>query len=145
MTVNYYQINQRAVDLLLSVKKHVPAIDATLKALVEIRVSQINRCAYCIDLHSTEARELGVSQQLLDCLPAWKESYLFSQDQMAALEWAEAVTQISSEADMQARLQRLLKHFSETEAVDLTLVIALMNSLNRLAISFGDRPARQNA
>ena len=145
MSVHYFEINKRAVDLLLSVKKHVPSIDETLKALVEIRVSQINGCAYCVDLHTSEARELGVHQQLLDCLPVWKESHLFSDIQMAALQWAEAVTNISSENKIETKLELLLNHFSEAEAVDLTLVIALMNSLNRLAISFGDRPTRQNA
>jgi AhpD family alkylhydroperoxidase len=69
MSINYAEINSRAVDLLLSVKKHTSSIDDTLKALVELRVSQINGCAYCVDLHSNEARKAGESQQKLDCLP----------------------------------------------------------------------------
>ena len=140
MSVNYIEINKRALDLLLSVKKHTPAIDGKLKALVEIRVSQINGCAFCVDLHSSEARALGVHQQLLDCLPVWKESDLFSDTETAALKWAEIVTNISAQRDIEMELQHLLTHFNETEAVDLTIVIALMNSLNRLAIGFGDRP-----
>ena len=140
MSVNYIKINKRALDLLLSVKKHTPAIDGKLKALVEIRVSQINGCAFCVDLHSSEARALGVHQQLLDCLPVWKESDLFSDTETAALKWAEIVTNISAQRDIEMELQHLLTHFNETEAVDLTIVIALMNSLNRLAIGFGDRP-----
>ncbi len=145
MSVNYIEINKRAVDLLLSVKKHVPSIDKGLQALVEIRVSQINGCAFCVDLHTTEARQLGVHQQLLDCLPVWRESQLFSENEMVALDWAEGVTNISTEPDIEGKLENLLKHFSETEAVDLTLVISLMNSLNRLAVSFGDKPSRRNA
>ena len=140
MSVNYIKINKRALDLLLSVKKHTPAIDGKLKALVEIRVSQINGCAFCVDLHSSEARALGVHQQLLDCLPVWKESDLFSDTETAALKWAEIVTNISAQRDIEMELQHLLTHFNETEAVDLTIVIALMNSLNRLAMGFGDRP-----
>jgi AhpD family alkylhydroperoxidase len=145
MSVNYIEINKRAVDLLLSVKKHVPSIDKPLQALVEIRVSQINGCAYCVDTHTTEARQLGVHQQLLDCLPVWKESQLFSENEMVALDWAESVTNISTEPDIEGKLKILLSHFSESEAVDLTIIISLMNSLNRLAISFGDKPSRRNA
>ena len=145
MNVNYSEINKRAVDMLLSIKKHVPSIDKNLKALVEIRVSQINGCAYCVDLHSNEARQLGVHQQKLDCLPVWKESLLFSENEIVALNWAESVTNISTEPDVDEKLKNLLAHYSETEAVDLTLIIVLMNSLNRLAISFGDKPPRRNA
>ncbi len=145
MSVNYIEINKRAVDLLLSVKKHVPSIEKELQALIEVRVSQINGCAFCVDMHTTEARQLGVHQQLLDCLPVWRGSQLFSENEMVALDWAESVTNISSENDMEGKLTVLLNHFSETEAVDLTLIISLMNSLNRLAISFGDKPSRRNA
>ena len=143
MRVNYTEINKRALDLLLSVKKHTPAIDGKLKALVEIRVSQINGCAFCVDLHTSEARTLGVHQQFLDCLSVWKESDLFSDAEMAALKWAEIVTNISVQQDIEMELQHLLTHFNETEAVDLTIIISLMNSLNRLAIGFGDRPPKQ--
>ena len=143
MKLSYGEINKRAVDALLSVEKHVASIDGDLKALVEIRVSQINGCAFCVDLHSTEARQYGVDQQLLDCLPVWRESLLFSDAEMAALDWAESVTNISSEKDVDRKLAVLLEHFTETEVVDLTLIISLMNSLNRLAISFGDKPSKR--
>jgi len=144
MAVNYIEINKRALDLMLSVKKHTPAINDGLKALVEIRVSQINGCAFCVDLHTTQAREMGIQQQLLDCLPVWKECGLFSDEEMAALEWAEIVTNISSVRNIEPKLKKLLKSFDETEAVDLTIVISLMNSMNRLAISFGDRPPNRS-
>ena len=145
MSINYIEINKRALDLLLSVKKHVSSIDTSLKALVEVRVSQINGCAYCVDLHSQEARASGVPQQLLDCLPVWKESQLFSVKESAALAWAESVTNISTETNIEGKLETLLLHFNETEVVDLTVVISLMNSLNRLAISFGDKPVKRNS
>jgi len=67
MAIDYSAINSRAVNLLLSVKKHVPSIDRKLKSITELRVSQINGCAYCVDLHSNEAGNAGVSQQRLDC------------------------------------------------------------------------------
>jgi len=144
MQIKYAEINKRALDLLLSTKKHVGSIDPSLKALVEIRVSQINGCAYCVDLHSNEARALGVPLQKLDCLVVWKESGLFTEAEMAALDWAENVTYISDATDMDLKLEGLLKLFSENEAVDLTFIIAVMNALNRLAISFGDKPSLRN-
>ena len=145
MSINYYEINQRAVDLLLSVKKHTASVDKDIQALVEIRVSQINGCAFCVDLHSHEARDQNLSQQLLDCLPVWRECGFFSEREMAALAWAESVTNISTESSIDSKLKNLLHHFSETEAVDLTVIISLMNSLNRLSISFGDKPPKRDA
>ncbi|MGB0846557.1 MAG: carboxymuconolactone decarboxylase family protein [Thiolinea sp.] len=144
MSINYAEVNSRALNLLLAVKKHVPAIDRQLKALVELRVSQINGCAYCIDLHASEAREFGEQQQRLDCLVVWRESGLFSEREMAALQWAESVTNIAVEADIETKLEALLSHFNETEVVDLTWIVALMNCLNRMAISFADKPVIRN-
>lgn len=144
MSVNYSEINSHAVGLLLSVKKHTNSIDDSLKALVELRVSQINGCAYCVDLHSNDARKAGLSQQKLDCLPVWKESLLFSDRETAALCWAESVTKISTESDIEGKLSALLEYYSDTEAVDLTLIISLMNCMNRLSIGFGEKPMQQN-
>lgn len=144
MAVNYIEINKRALDLLLSIKKHTLLIDKDLKSLVEIRVSQINGCSYCVDLHSNEARQLGVHQQRLDCLPVWKESQLFSDKEKIALIWAESLTHISTENNIDKKLNNLLNYFNEAEAVDLTIIISLMNSLNRLAIGFGDVPPNRD-
>ena len=143
MQINYAEINRRALDLLLSTKKHLTSIDSKLKALIEIRVSQINGCAYCVDLHSTEARELGEAQQRLDCLPVWNESGLFDITEMAALDWAESVTNISLVSNIDEKLEMLTAHFTEPEIVDLTFVVAVMNSLNRVAISLGDKPEKR--
>lgn len=141
MAVDYSSINARAVNLLLSVKKHTASIEPELKSLLELRVSQINGCAYCVDLHIREARKAGVSEQLLDCLVVWKESGLFTERQMAALRWSEAITLITEHTDKEVLLTELLEQFSETEAVDLTLIVSLMNCMNRMAIGFGDKPA----
>lgn len=145
MQINYAEINRRALDLMLSTKKHLGSIDAKLKALVEIRVSQINGCAYCVDLHTREARNLGEEQQRLDCLTVWRESAFFTHKEMAALDWAEAVTLISSETGVDQKLEQLLKSYNENEVVDLTFIIALMNGLNRLAITMGDKPVRRDS
>ena len=143
MKVDYFNINKPALSTLLDTKRHLSLIDNRLKAIVELQVSQINGCAYCLNLQSVEARKLGESQQRLDCLAAWKESNLFSKKEMAALDWAEKVTNISFFTDLEACQKTVLHHFSEQELVDLTLVISVMNSLNRLAISFEDSPKKE--
>ncbi len=144
MGLNYAEINSRALNLLVSIKKHVASIDDNLKALVELRVSQINGCAYCVDLHANEARKAGEGQQRLDCLIVWKECQLFTDREMAALCWAESVTNISTQTDMDSKLTVLLEYFSEVEAVDLTFIISVMNCFNRMAISLGDKPPVRN-
>ena len=111
---------------------------------MEIRASQINGCAYCVDMHMMQARGLGVDQQRLDCLSVWRESRLFPEDEMAALDWTESVTNISTATDIEEKLEVLLNHYTESEVVDLTFIVSLMNCLNRLAISLGDKPARRN-
>ena len=145
MGINYAEINSRAVNAFLSIGKHTTSISDHLKALVELRVSQLNGCSYCVDLHTQQARALGETQQRLDCMTVWRESLLFSDTEMAALAWAESVTHISSEPDIEGKLATLLKFYNETEAVDLTITIALMNSMNRMAISFGDKPEKRDS
>ncbi len=115
---------------------HTEKFDPKLKALVELRVSQINGCAYCLSQHSQEARALGETQQRLDCLPAWRETTFFTEREQAALAWAEAVTLISEQHAPEDLYQAVTRHFSEKEVVDLTLVIVNMNSWNRIAIGF---------
>lgn len=140
MSINYAQINSRALNLLLSTKKHLNLLAPDLKALVELRVSQINGCSYCISLHASEARSTGVSQHKLDLLSVSKESNAYTPVELAAISWAESVTNISTESNINGKLANLLIHFDEAEAVDLTLAIAIMNCMNRMAISFGDKP-----
>ncbi|MEM7194289.1 MAG: carboxymuconolactone decarboxylase family protein [Pseudomonadota bacterium] len=145
MKINYFELNPPAVEAILAAKKHSTAIEKGLRALVEIRVSQINGCAFCVDLHTTEARQLGVDQQLLDCLVVWRESELFSEREVAALEWAENITHIASEKNIEEKQAEVLKQFTEAEVVDLTLIVSVMNNLNRLAIGLGDKPSSQSA
>ena len=111
-------------------------IEPKLKALVEIRISQINGCAFCLDQHSMEARSAGESQQRLDSLVVWDESPFFSDRARAALDWAESVTLcadsgVPDEVYLEAR-----QIFSEKELVDLTYLVINMNGLNRIGVSF---------
>jgi AhpD family alkylhydroperoxidase len=140
MNIDYAEINSRVLNLLLGAKKHLNSIPSELKTIVELRVSQINGCAYCIDLHSTEARSMGIPQQKLDLLSVSKESDAFTVAEKTAISWAESVTNISTETDIEGKLADLLNHFNEAEIVDVTLAISIMNCMNRMAISFGDKP-----
>jgi AhpD family alkylhydroperoxidase len=117
--------------------------DAKLKALVELRTSQINGCAYCIDMHSEQARHLGEKQQRLDCLVVWREVAFFTPRERAALAWAEAVTLVSETHVPDAVFREVSKHFSKKEVVTLTVVIATMNMWNRISVGFRGAPARR--
>lgn len=140
---NYYQLNRPAIDALSAVGKQLTSIDPKLRALIELRVSQINGCVFCVDRHSTEARAAGETQQRLDCLVAWRESRLFDEPERAALEWAEAVTHVSHTHAPDAAYDGLVPHYSENQIVDLTLIVANMNAWNRIAIGHRVQPARR--
>lgn len=122
------------------------AIESKLRYLIELRVSQINGCAFCVDKHSEEAREVGETQQRLDCLPVWREVLFFDDRERAALDWAEAVTLIAQSHVPDDVYEQARQHFAEKELVDLTMIVAAMNAWNRLAISFRKVPSpRQEA
>ncbi|GAB5448225.1 carboxymuconolactone decarboxylase family protein [Gymnodinialimonas sp.] len=138
--LNYIAINGPAIASMFKAKSDVTKIEHKLKALVEVRVSQINGCAYCVDVHTMDARSAGETQQRLDCLPVWREAQFFDARERAALAWAEAVTQVATQGAPQPLYDALFDHFSDAEVVDLTLVIAQMNAWNRLAVSFAAKP-----
>jgi AhpD family alkylhydroperoxidase len=124
-------------------------LEHALLELVKIRASQINGCAFCIDMHTKDARGAGETEQRIYALNAWRETPFFTERERAALAWAEAVTRIgggvSDDLYAQARQQ-----FSEKELVDLTWAVAAINAWNRVAISFRSvpgsyRPKQQHA
>lgn len=138
--LDYVSINGPAIAAMARAKKQMPNIDAKLRALVEIRVSQLNGCAYCVDTHLAEARAAGETQQRLDCLPVWHECTFFTDAECAALAWADAVTNLTQDGAPRALFDALGDHFDNNQIVDLTLIIAQMNAWNRLAVSFGHKP-----
>jgi AhpD family alkylhydroperoxidase len=142
MRLNYYsaapETMAATVDFHTRITKDF--FDPKLKALIDLRVSQINGCAYCLDLHCNEARALGESQQRLDCLSAWRETSFFTEREKSALAWAEAVTRISDGSPSDEIFENLSRHFSAEEITKLTAVVALMNVWNRFAVSFHKGP-----
>ncbi len=111
-------------------------LERTLLELVKTRASQINGCAYCLDMHTKDARAAGESEQRLYTLSAWRETPFFSERERAALAWTEVITKISEHHIDDALYSELQQHFSEKEIVDLTLAIIAINGWNRLAIPF---------
>jgi AhpD family alkylhydroperoxidase len=136
--LDYLAAAPQAVQALSTIGKylHGEKFDPKLKALIELRVSQINGCAFCLNLHTQEARALGEKQQRLDCLSAWRETTFFTEREQAALAWAESLTLISETHAADGAYETASKHFAGKELVDLTMVIVNMNAWNRLAIGF---------
>ncbi|MGB9107225.1 MAG: carboxymuconolactone decarboxylase family protein [Telluria sp.] len=114
----------------------------TLVDLVYLRVSQINGCAYCIDMHSRDLLKEGVSIEKLVLVPAWREAgALFSATERAALAWAETVTRVADTGVPDLDYEAAASVFDERQLADLTIAIGLMNAYNRMAISFRAVPA----
>ncbi|HVZ20553.1 MAG TPA: carboxymuconolactone decarboxylase family protein [Vicinamibacterales bacterium] len=111
-------------------------LEPSLRELVKMRASQVNGCAYCIDMHSKDARAHGETEQRLYALSAWRETPFFSERERAALEWTEAVTRVSIEHPSDELFARVQAQFSEEEIVALTFSVLVINSWNRLSIAF---------
>ncbi len=129
---------REAMTQLESVSHHVGPPAATLE-LVKIRVSQLNGCAYCLDMHTKDARVRGETEQRLYAVAVWKESPFYSGAERAALAWAEALTHISQGAPDNV-YEALHEYYSEQEIVGLTCAIVAINSWNRWAISMRAEP-----
>jgi AhpD family alkylhydroperoxidase len=115
-------------------------IEHSLLHLIKYRVSQINGCAYCLDMHSKDLRAAGESEQRLYVLDAWREAPFYSARERAALAWAEAVTLITEGHVPDEVYESARAEFSEQELIDLTLAVTTINAWNRLAISFRTTP-----
>jgi AhpD family alkylhydroperoxidase len=112
------------------------ALERSLHELVKIRASQINGCAYCLDMHTKDARLAGETEQRIYALNAWRETPFFSDRERAALEWTEAVTRLADTHVPDEVYERVAAQFSEEELVALTFAVVVINSWNRLAVSF---------
>ncbi|MGF6959296.1 carboxymuconolactone decarboxylase family protein [Paraburkholderia youngii] len=115
-------------------------IDKTLAELVRIRASQLNGCAFCLDMHATEARKHGETERRLATVAAWREAPFFTARERAALEWTEAVTLVAQTRVPDTVWEAVKPHFSEQEISDLTLLIVAINGWNRIAVSFRKMP-----
>ncbi len=111
-------------------------LESSLLELVRMRASQMNRCAYCLDMHSKDARAEGETEQRLYTLNAWRETPFFTDRERGALAWAEAVTNIASDHISDSLYEATRERFSEEKLFNLTLAVASINAWNRLCIAF---------
>ena len=138
---------QEAQKSLHALEKYIATcgLDHKLIHLLKLRASQVNGCAYCIDMHSKDARALGETEQRLYELNAWRETPFYSERERAALEWTESLTLVSQTHVPDETYEAVKKHFSEKEIVDLSILVSLINMWNRLAIAARTVPGTYKA
>lgn len=136
--LNYGRVAPGVRDAMMSLKKYVRSsgLEESLLHLIEIRASQLNGCAWCVDMHTKDARATGETEQRVYMLSAWREAPFYSDRERAALEWTEAVTLVAQSHVPDDVYREARKHFSENELVDLTLAIVAINGWNRLNVAF---------
>jgi len=141
--LDYAKASPAAYQAMLGLERYVRAsgLEHSLLELVKLRASQINGCAFCVDMHARDARAGGEAERRLYALPVWREAPFFTARERAALDWTEALTLVAQHPDLDAPYAALAQHFSDKERVDLTLAIGAINTWNRIAIGFGAQPA----
>lgn len=149
--VDYRRIAPQAVQAQLGLEKYIHecGLESSLIELVKLRASMINGCAYCVDMHTKDARAAGETEQRLYAVSVWREAPFYSPRERAALAWTDALTEMSRAEISDELFGEVREHFSEKEIVDLTMVVVTINGWNRLAVSLrapvGDYVARPRA
>jgi AhpD family alkylhydroperoxidase len=140
--LNAYQVAPDTIKALMALETAVQGTDLeqSLIELVKTRASQINGCAFCINMHTEDARKHGETEQRLYLLNAWRESPVYTDRERAAPAWTEAVTLVSETHVPDDVYQNVRAQFSEAETVNLTMLVATINAWNRIAISFRSIP-----
>jgi AhpD family alkylhydroperoxidase len=140
--LNFYTASPEAMKALIALENAVSklGLEPSLLDLVKLRASQINGCAYCVDLHTTDAHNAGETHRRLHGVSVWRETPFFSERERAALGWTEALTLLAQTHAPEADFEYMKAHFSDKEMVDLTLAISTINSWNRLAVGFRKMP-----
>jgi AhpD family alkylhydroperoxidase len=141
--LDFYKASPATIKAVLGLEERIAKseLEKPLVELIRLRASQINGCAYCIDLHTADARKGGEDDRRLATLQVWRETPFFTAREQAALAWTEAVTLVSQDHVPDAVWEAVRPHFSDAELVDLTLLVATINTWNRFAISFRKTPA----
>jgi AhpD family alkylhydroperoxidase len=136
--IDYIRVKPDALRAMSGLERYLErsTVERPLRDLVKLQASLINGCAYCIDMHSKDARAGGESEQRLYGLSAWREAPFYSERERAALAWTEAVTRVSETHVPDDVFAEARRHFSEEELIDLTLAVVAINGWNRIAISF---------
>jgi AhpD family alkylhydroperoxidase len=140
--INYSKVAPEGIGALGGLETYLRSsgLEPDLLNLIKTRASQLNGCAYCIDMHTKDARARGETEQRLYALPAWRATPFYTDRERAALAWTEAVTLISQGPIPDTLYEEARRHFSERELVDLTLALVAINGWNRLTIPFRTVP-----
>ncbi|HVU57155.1 MAG TPA: carboxymuconolactone decarboxylase family protein [Puia sp.] len=149
--INFYEKGQRAFKTLYAFTAYLTrsSIDKHLQELIEFRISQINGCAYCLDMHSKDLRAGGETEQRLYMISAWREAPMYTERERAALAWAEAVTKLTNQDVPDEVYEQARQQFTDEELVDLTMTTLAINCYNRINVAFrtpaGDYQVGQHA
>lgn len=140
--INLKDAPQGMLEVLLNIEHFISksGLDKKLIGLIKVRASQINSCAYCLDMHYKEAKQAGETEQRLYSLPAWRETPYYSPKEQAVLAFTEILTRLPEEENSDHIHDELTKHFSKEEIAYFTLAIAQINLWNRIVRSFGPTP-----
>ena len=140
--ISYTEAAEGALKAMYGLETYLrhSSIEPMLLHLLKFRVSQINGCAYCLDMHSKDLRALGETEQRLYLLDAWHESPFYTDRERAALEWAEALTLVSEGHVPDDVFEKVKAQFSDKEIIDLTMAIVTINGWNRISIAFRTTP-----
>jgi len=140
--IDYTKVGSGALRAMYGLEKYLAesSVEKPLRELIKLRASQINGCAYCIDMHWKDARAKGESEQRLYGLSAWREAPYYSDRERAALAWTEELTLIADNRVSDEFYERTRRQFSEQEVVDLTIAVVTINAWNRITISFRQEP-----
>ncbi|UIO43511.1 carboxymuconolactone decarboxylase family protein [Brevibacillus brevis] len=137
--INHRTVNPEAYQTMLKLEKFVneSGLDKKLIELIKIRASQINGCAFCMDMHTQDARKLGETEQRIYLLSVWRESAVYTEAERTVLALTEAVTVITANGVSEELYQQVREHFDENQYVSLIMAINTINCWNRIAISTG--------
>ena len=141
--LDFYTASPEAVKAQMAVEVAIGkmGLELSLLELIRLRSSQLNGCAFCVDMHTTDARKAGETERRLHAVAVWRETPFFSERERAALAWTEALTLLSTSHAPDADYALMKAHFSDKEMVNVTLAISSINSWNRLAVGFRKMPA----
>ena len=136
--IDYRQVSPGALGAMYGLEQYArnSGLEHSLLELVKMRASIMNGCAYCVDMHSKDARAAGETEQRLYAVPVWRETPFFTPRERAALAWTESVTDLGRTGVPDDVFQEARQHFSEEEMVNLTMAVVAINGWNRLAVSF---------
>lgn len=141
--IDFYKASPDALKAMVALETAVNrlGLEASLLELVKLRASLLNGCAFCVDMHTTDARKAGESERRLHAVSVWREAPFFTERERAALAWTEALTLISETHAPDADYALVRKQFTDAEIANLTLAINTINCWNRIAIGFRKKPA----